>query len=147
MSGTYTDRLSLYRPARSEENWDDEVNANFTILDDAALISDLEDYASNLLSVVTVSGSRDLELTDRSKILEVNGNYTLTVPPESSVAFPTGSILQVFADTASTVTVASGSGVTLQSESGFILNAQYSIATLRKRATDIWHLYGSLRSS
>jgi hypothetical protein len=70
---------------------------------------------------------------------------TVTVPPNSSVAFPTGTQIDVAAIGAGQVTLAQGAGVTITSEdSKKKLTKQYSGGTLIKTATDTWLLVGSL---
>jgi len=67
---------------------------------------------------------------------------TVTVPPNSAVAFPVGTVINVYAMTANTVSIAAGSGVTVRN-SGDIAD-QYVEVSLRKRATDEWVLSGSV---
>jgi hypothetical protein len=86
-----------------------------------------------------------LVLADAGKIVEMNNASanTLTVPPNSSVAFPVGSFLSVRQYGAGGTTVAPGSGVTINSYGGGLrLGGQYAEATLTKRATDEWILSG-----
>lgn len=70
---------------------------------------------------------------------------TVTVPPNSSVAFPVGTQIDCSQPGAGQVTFAQGSGVTINSKSGDKkLTGQYSAATLLKTATDTWLLVGDL---
>jgi hypothetical protein len=69
---------------------------------------------------------------------------TLTVPPNSSVAFATGTTLIVAALGAGQTTLAAGSGVTVNATPGLKLRAQYSAATLVKTATNTWLAIGDL---
>lgn len=72
--------------------------------------------------------------------------YTYTIPLDSSVAFPVGTVLTIVNDgTAGTITVARAGGVTLLNSSG--TNADRSVAanstaTLVKLAADRWRIYG-----
>lgn len=90
--------------------------------------------------------SYTLVLTDHTKLVTLSNAsaITLTVPPNSSVAFAVGSVIDLAQIGAGQVTVAQGSGVTINSTPGLKLRAQYSGATLRKRATDTWLLFGDL---
>lgn len=85
--------------------------------------------------------SYTLVATDQNKNIECNNAsaQTVTVPPNSSVAFPTGSVIYVTQYGAGQVTVAPGSGVTLRSY-GSVLSTtgQYASLMLHKRATDEW---------
>lgn len=70
---------------------------------------------------------------------------TVTVPPNSSVAFSIGAQIDVFQSGAGKVTFAQGSGVTINSvASNKALSAQYAGGTLVKTATNVWDLVGSL---
>lgn len=100
------------------------------------------------MPIVTESGtSKTLALTDiGGYIRTTNGSaVTITVPPNSSVAFPTGTEAVVFQAGAGQVTFAAGSGVTINSkDSNLNLTGQYSSGTLKKVATDEWDLIGDL---
>ncbi len=87
-----------------------------------------------------------LVLTDAGKIVELNKGtaVTLTVPANASVAFPIGSRVDVAQQGAGQVTVSAAGGVTIRATPGSKLRAQYSGATLVKRATDEWFLFGDL---
>ena len=88
-----------------------------------------------------------LALADDGKVVEMNNASanTLTVPPNSSVAFPVGSQILVLQTGAGQTTVAAGAGVTVSSKDGNLkLSAQWSAATLIKRATDAWVAIGDL---
>jgi len=69
---------------------------------------------------------------------------TATVPPNSSVAYPVGAILQFYQGGAGQVTVAAGSGVTINSTPGLKLRAQNSIASLIQTAANTWLLSGDV---
>jgi hypothetical protein len=75
-----------------------------------------------------------------------NGSpVTATVPPNSSVAFPIGTQIDLAQTGAGKTTLAQGAGVTINSfSSNKALGGQYSGATLVKTATDTWLLVGSL---
>lgn len=140
--------------------------ANFDIIfDGSTLVSALESAQADLASaqddlagaqadleaatnvdVRTVTDSDTLALTDAFNIVEGNKAtaMNMTVPPNSSVAFPVGSYVTVSQIGAGQVTIVAGSGVTLRSRIGLKLFGQYSSATLYKRATDEWVLSGDL---
>lgn len=92
-----------------------------------------------------------LILSDTGKYVEMNNASanTLTVPPNSSVAFPIGTEVTVIRTGAGLTTIAPGAGVTINyySVSGSAtrsIKAQWAAATLIKRATDTWVLIGNL---
>jgi hypothetical protein len=61
------------------------------------------------------------------------------VPPNSSVAFPIGTILYVGQSGAGVTTLVAGVGVTIHSEdSDLTFGGQYSVATLFKVGTNVW---------
>lgn len=93
------------------------------------------------------TGSYTLVLADAGKVVEQNvaGGNNLTVPPNSSVAFPVGTMIEIFQYGAGQTTIVAGAGVTLRSPSAKLkLTGQYSSATLRKIATDEWAVAGDL---
>ena len=87
-------------------------------------------------------------LADRGKLVTTsNGSaQTITIPPNSSVAFAVGTQIQVAGLGAGEVTMAAGSGVTIRSTPGLKLRAQYSSVTCIKIATDEWILVGDLEA-
>jgi hypothetical protein len=87
-----------------------------------------------------------LVLADRNKLVEmgVGTANTLTVPPNSSVDFPTGTHITIIQTGAGQCTVTEGAGVTINATPGKKLRAQWSGATLIKRASNTWVLIGDL---
>jgi hypothetical protein len=85
-------------------------------------------------------------LTERDSMIEMNSGSatTLTVAPNSSVAYPVGTSIDILRVGAGSVTIAAGAGVTINATPGLKLRAQWSSATLVKRATDTWVLLGDL---
>ena len=75
-----------------------------------------------------------------------NGSaQTVTVPPNSSVAFAVGTQIIVQNIGSANATLAEGSGVTINSkDSNKEIDGQYAAATLIKTATDAWSLIGAL---
>lgn len=102
---------------------------------------------SGPVEIVTETGtSRTLALTDAFKYIRTtNGSaVTITVPPNSSVAFKTGIQIDVFQDGAGQVTFAEGSGVTINRSYGLKIAVQNQAATLVKVDTNEWDLIGAL---
>jgi hypothetical protein len=97
---------------------------------------------------VQTGTSYTLVLADANKLVTLNNAsaITLTVPPNSSVAFPVGTRIDLAQLGAGQVTVTEGSGVTVNRPStlGLKLIGQYSEATLTKYATDTWLLAGHI---
>ena len=100
------------------------------------------------LTINAQTSSYTLVLTDASKLVEVSNASanTVTIPLNSSVAFPTGTQINVLQTGAGQTTIAGTSGVTLNSTPGAKLRAQWSACTIIKRATDTWVVVGDLSS-
>lgn len=91
--------------------------------------------------------ARTLALADAGQLLRMNnaGATTVTVPPNSDVAFDVGAQMVIAAMGAGTVTIAAGSGVTLRSkDSALSVDGQYATASCVKVATDEWIVFGAL---
>lgn len=111
-------------------------------------------YASDLNSIrreIAISSDKTtnytLVLGDAGSLVEMNSAsaLTFTVPPNSSVAFPTGTRIAVRQKGAGQVTITPGSGVTLNSFAGHLKTAgQYAVAFIVKVATDTWIVDGTL---
>ena len=105
---------------------------------------------SNVVSPVqtrVVSGTSDTPvLADAGKIVESSSGSatTITVPLNSSVAYAVGTQITLLQTGAGQLTVAGTAGVTVNATPGLKLRAQWSSATLIKRATDTWVLIGDL---
>jgi hypothetical protein len=65
----------------------------------------------------------------------------LTVPPNSSVAFPIGTMVPFSQGGAGAVTATAGVGVTLRSPNGAATTAQYDGRVLEKTDTDEWRVW------
>jgi hypothetical protein len=76
-----------------------------------------------------------------------NGSaQTITIPPNSSVAFDIGTQIIVQNIGSANATLAQGSGVTIQSkDSNKEIDGQYAACTCIKTATDTWTLIGALK--
>jgi hypothetical protein len=85
-------------------------------------------------------------LTERDSMIEMNSASatTLTVPTNATIAYPVGTSIDVLRVGAGAVDVAAAAGVTINATPGLKLRAQWSSATLIKRATDTWVLVGDL---
>lgn len=90
-------------------------------------------------------------LTDNRNKLVTASNaaaQTHTIPLNSSVAFPTGSIINIIQIGAGQVTIQGASGVTVASTGATAtapkLRAQYSAASLIKVGTDSWYVVGDI---
>lgn len=104
-------------------------------------------YIPTLVTTVTKSAAYTAVLTDSGKCIEFTNttDVTFTIPPNSSVAFPIGTYIDIAQLGAGGVTVTAGSGVTLRSRDNALkTGGQYASAGIRKRATDEWIVMGDL---
>jgi hypothetical protein len=89
-------------------------------------------------------------LADDGKLVTASnaGAQTYTIPPVSSVAYNTGSQLNIVQKGAGQVTFAAGSGVTIRSTGATPaapkLRAQYSSATAIYEGSDVWFVIGDI---
>ena len=90
-----------------------------------------------------------LVLTDAGKVIEINSGSSenVTIPPNSSVAFPIGTQIVVVRLGSGAVVITEGSGVTTRSdEDKNKIKSQYSSCVLIKHETDEWYILGNLDS-
>ena len=90
-----------------------------------------------------------LVLTDAGKVIEINSGSSenVTIPPNSSVAFPTGTQIVIVRLGAGAVVITEGSGVTTRSDGDKNkIKSQYSSCVLIKHETNEWYILGNLDS-
>lgn len=115
----------------------------------ANLTTDLAAKAPLTLTLNQQVASYSLVLADAGKLVEIsNGSAnTLTVPLNSSQAFPVGTQINFVQTGAGQTTITPDSGVTINGTPTLKLRAQWSSVTLIKRATDTWLAIGDLAAS
>lgn len=104
-------------------------------------------YLPKTLTINSQSASYILALGDAAKIVEMDvaTANTITIPPNGDVAFPIGTSIDIIQYGAGQTTVTPGIGVTVySSNSETKLTGQYSGATIYKRGTNEWMLFGDL---
>jgi hypothetical protein len=101
-------------------------------------------FAPYRLNTSIKSANYTLALTDEQTLIEVSAAATITVPTNASVAFAIGTQINLLATGTGSVTIAPAGGVTINATPSLILRAQWSSATLIKRATNTWVLVGDL---
>ena len=104
------------------------------------------DFASSTLVTNAQAASYTLVLTDKDKLVEISNASAnnLTVPLNSSVAYPIGSQINILQTGVGQTTIVATGGVTINATPGLKLRAQWSSATLIKRAENTWVLIGDL---
>jgi len=86
-------------------------------------------------------------LTDDGKLITMSNASanTITIPPNSGVAFGIGTQINIAQLGAGQTTIVAGSGVTLNSAGTKLkLGAQYALATCVKTDTNTWFVVGNL---
>ena len=108
--------------------------------------SSTKEFSSSTISFNQQSGAYTLVLSDKDKMVEVSNAspVQVTIPLDSSVNFAIGSQIMILQTGSGQVTVDGTVGVTLNATPGKKLRAQWSSATLVKRAADSWVLIGDL---
>lgn len=143
-------------PASDEANWP-QVTPDVPIVGAASAAAAATSAAAAAVSAAAATrttpkrktGSHILEIEDRAATIEmsVGAANTLTVPPESSVAFDLGDFVNVVQYGAGATTIVAGSGVTIRSRLGLVLGGRYAMGTLYKSAADEWIAGGDLISA
>jgi hypothetical protein len=104
------------------------------------------DFASSTLVINPQAASYTLVLSDKDKLVEISNASAnnLTVPLNASVAYPIGSQINILQTGVGQTTIVATGGVTINATPGLKLRAQWSSATLIKRAENTWVLIGDL---
>jgi hypothetical protein len=101
-----------------------------------------EAISGGLLSETTEkTAAYTLALGDIGRIVQMNasGAVDVTVPLNSAVAFPVGTVIGVYNRSSNAVTVVGDAGVTVRNAGAV---GQFGEASLRKRGTDEWVMVG-----
>jgi hypothetical protein len=126
-------------------NVDNTTDANKPV--STATQTALDAKTNKLIVTNRQTASYTLVLGDADKLVEINNASAnnLTIPLNSSVAFPTGTQILLAQYGAGQTTIVATSGVTIRSNGAKLkLNAQYSGATLVKIAENEWYLFGDI---
>lgn len=134
----------------------------WTTPDDTALVKDgasairsLGSSVDSALGQLTLNAQTGTTYTfvltdNRNKLVTASNAaaQTYTIPLNSSVAFPTGSMINIIQIGAGQVTIQGASGVTVASTGATStapkLRVQYAAATLIKVGTDSWYVIGDI---
>lgn len=116
-------------------------------LDPASLTLLNSTFAQLLVTQTTQTANYTYALADAGTLVEYNSSSagTLTVPPNSSVAFPIGTTISGRQLGTGLATIAAGVGVTIDSRGAALKSAgQYAEWNLTKRGTNEWVLSGDI---
>jgi len=112
------------------------------------LASELDAVATAMIAINAQTGATyTAVLTDDGKLVTMSnaGANTITIPPNSSVAYGIGTQINIAQLGAGQTTIAAGAGVTLNSAGAKLkLGAQYAVATCVKTDTNTWFVVGNL---
>ena len=137
---------------------DGAPNALNTLNELAAALNDDANFASTVTTslaakvdsytpITQKTASYTLSTLDhRDDLIEMGSAsaLTLTIPLNSSIAYPVGTSFDVLQTGAGQVTIAGAAGVTVNATPGLKLRTQWSSATVFKRAENTWVVYGDL---
>lgn len=133
--------------AAKESTANKNVANGYCGLDAGALVS-ISSIPGVNKGIQTYYGSSTLQLSDAGKVVEMavtTDPNNLTVPLNSSVAFPVGTVIDVVQYGTGQTTIVAAGGVSLLSKGGALkLVEQYSGCTLVKRGTDSWYVVGDI---
>lgn len=133
-----------------------------TMPDDTSLVKDgasamrtigngFDDALAKLTLNAQTGTTYTFVLTDNRNKLITGSNssaQTYTIPLNSSVAYPTGSVINVIQTGTGQITIQGAAGVTVASTGATAtapkLRAQYSACSLIKVGTDSWYVVGDI---
>lgn len=122
--------------------------ANLTnYVTNTTLTDSLAEKTNKLISFNAYTTSDTLRLTDADKVIEMNVGTAnnLVIPTNTAYAFPVGTQIVLIQIGAGQTTFVPASGVTVHSSGSKLkLTGQYSGATIIKKATNEWYLFGDI---
>ena len=114
------------------------------------LAAELDAVATAMIAINAQTGTTyTTVLSDDGKLITCSNaaSISVTVPPNSSVAYGIGTQINIAQLGAGTVTITAGAGVTLNSAGAKLkTDAQYAVATCVKTDTNTWFVVGNLKA-
>jgi hypothetical protein len=99
-------------------------------------------------TIITFLGDRTLLLTDAFGFLlsdTVGGTQTVTIPPNSDVAFGIGVQISFKQKNTAVLDFAAGAGVTIESRGALVAaTGQFAVMSIVQDSPDVWSLFGDL---
>ena len=108
-------------------------------------VTAVEDGKAPLLAVENVqTGNYTLALDDTGRVVSVDSSsaVTVTVPANGTVAFPVGTLVNVYRAGSGAVDIVGASGVTVRNVGA--ISDQFGEVSLRKRDVNEWVLVGQV---
>lgn len=129
----------------------DENAANIVEYINGTLKTAVDGKSNKIATFKAITASKTFDLTDADDDVinictHASVAINLTIPPNSSVAYPIGSVVCAKYDGAAQVAFVAGSGVTINPSSKLKINAQNDYVSAIKRATDTWDLIGPTKA-
>jgi hypothetical protein len=92
------------------------------------------------------TGAYTVQNGDQSTLIELSGTFTVSIPTDATFNFAIGTQINLLQIASGTITIAAVSAgtTTVNGTPGLKLRAQWSSATLIKRAANTWVLVGDL---
>jgi len=112
---------------------------------DGSQLTNMPFAPSNLPINAQTGTTYTLVLSDNNSIVSISNSsaQTVTIPPNSDVAFPVGAQVFIEQAGAGAATIAEGAGVTVNAiGGGLVIGAQYAVVSAIKVATNVWLLSG-----
>ena len=137
----------------NESKLDSSVNASLDLADSALQTDDnvtlsivkADKFVQNASNIDIKTADYTLSLLDSGKTLQLNKatSYTLSIPLNSVVAFPIGTVVEFGMYGVGEITIAPLSTVVIRSGGDFdTISIQYNKASIQKIGTDEWWLVG-----
>ena len=107
------------------------------------------DPDAGLVTANVQTDSYTLTAADAGRAVEIDSTdpEDVTVPPESAVDFPVGTIIEVAQVGTGQVTIVEDTGVDVRTPETLVLRGQWSTVSLRKRDSDEWLLVGDVEEA
>jgi hypothetical protein len=140
---TQNSASSLYiTQASASANYLTQASASTIYLDKTSASTTYQNKVFDIVAAKT--SAYTFASGDENKIIELNGTFTVTIPPDSTFNFPIGTYINILQITSGTITIAGGVGVTVNGSPGLKLNSQWSGASIVKRSSNTWVAVGDL---
>ena len=141
-----------YARTDTPETFTDTVDIGATLtIDDLA--GDPKPAGFNVADIATHNAAYTLVLSDAGKMIYHSETTARawTVPPNASVAFPVGTVINLLNNSTGNITITRGSGVVVrwfEGDGTAAVNGNHvldggSVATITKLASDTWGLWGN----